>query len=107
MNIDFAVSIMFMFHVALLVVKIYASLIIFRWLTLAKAPNDVNYIFIFSAYELMLFALSFIFVIYEGVFLYTFFIEGVFTSYEYLSVTDQIVYTLVAVQYLKKERSRG
>ena len=103
MNIDFTISFMFAFHIALLLVKVWALYIIFKLLILVESPNTEKYMIVFKPIELTLFIFSIAVLISEMFFIYGFFVNDTLYNYEYLAMIDQIFFTILAINYIKTE----
>jgi len=103
MNVEHITSFLFAVHIALLVVKIWSTFIIFGWFTTAKSSNNKSYMLVYELSYLALFIFSVLMLAMEIHFLYAFFIDLDLYLYEYIAVTDQALYTILAIAYLKKE----
>ena len=93
---------LFTFHTVLLGVKIWALFYITSLFILVRSQNQ-SYMIVFTTYTFFLFILSILMVGLEAWFMYSFFDAIDLYYYEYASILDQIIFTIVAVNYLIKE----
>jgi len=107
MEIEHITSFLFAVHLALLCVKIWSTFIIFGWFTAVKSPNGAKYMLVYKASYFILFLFSALMLAMEIYFLYSFFIELDLYFYEYTAVLDEIIFTIIAISYLKKEENNG
>jgi len=103
MNIEHIISFLFAVHIALLIVKIWSTFVIFGWFNTAKSLDHKRYLLDYELSYLALFIFSASILAYEIYFLYCFFMGLDLYFYEYMSVLDQIIFTIIAISYLKKE----
>lgn len=103
MDLDFIISYLFAFHLALLLVKIWALYYITKLIILIESPNTEKYMLVFKPFEITLFTVSIITVISELSFLFYFFVDLDLYPYEYLAIIDQIFFTFLTVTYIKRE----
>lgn len=103
MDIDYSIFFLFSLHVSLLSVKIWALHKLFKMLILVEAPITEKYMLVFKPFELTLVLFSFSIVLVEIYFIFTFFIDLKLYYYEYMSVVDQIFFTILTINYIKKE----
>ena len=103
MDLEFIISFIFAFHIALLFIKVWALYIIFKLLILVEAPSTEKYMLVFKPIEMTLFIFSIIVLISEIFFIYGFFVDETFYNYEYLAMLDQMFFTALTINYIKTE----
>ena len=103
MDLEFIVSYLFAFHLALLFVKVWALYHITKLIILIESPNTEKYMLIFKPFEIALFTVSIIMVVSELSFLFYFFVDLDLYPYEYLAIVDQIFFTFLTITYIKRE----
>ena len=107
MEIDHITSFLFAIHIALLFIKIWSTFVIFGWFNTAKSLNNKRYLLDYKLLYLALFIFSCLMMGMEIYFLYAFFIDIDLYFYEYVAVMDEIIFTIIAITYLKKEETNG
>ena len=97
LSLDFTVYFLFTFHIVLLTVKLWALYSFTRLLIFVEAPTTKKYMIVFKPFEITIVLLSLLMVI------FSFFEDVELYFYEYISIFDQIIFTVLAVLYLKQE----
>lgn len=103
MDLEFIISFIFAFHIALFFVKTWALYVIFKLLILVETPSTEKYMLVFKPIEMTLFIFSMVVLISEIYFIYGFFINETFYNYEYLAMLDQMFFTILTINYIKME----
>lgn len=93
---------LFTLHTLLFGVKLWAVWFAFSKLAFAQS-NNKSFMVVFKAVNLALLLFCVAIATAEAWYLYSFFATIDLYYYEYISIVDQIVFTLIAVNYLIKE----
>ena len=107
MNIEHIISFLFAVHIGLLFVKIWSTFIIFGWFTSVKGLNDGKYMLVYKISYAALLLFSALMLGLEIYFLYAFFLQIDLYFYEYIAVLDEIIFTIIAIKYLKREENQN
>ena len=102
MEINNTDILLLLLHVVLLIVKTYATYYFLSLMVLMEAPNKTNVMFIFKPLEFLILVLCLITAITEIYYISYFFIDVPLYLYEYLSIQDQIILTVLWVYHFKK-----
>ena len=97
MDLEHITSFLFAVHIALLIVKIWSTFVIFGWFTTAKSSNNKSFMLVYELSYLALFVFSVIMLAMEIHFLYAFFISASVDDDE----TSKVSYKLLLIVYLK------
>ena len=92
----------FALHIMLLGVKIWTCYILYGLLKFEKSLN--SNMAVYKVWQVILLTFSILYTVFEGYFVYTFFIPTPIWQYEYMAMTDQIIFTIVAIKYFTKEK---
>lgn len=103
MHLDFTIYYLFTFHVALLIIKIWACYSIAKMIVFQQSPETERYMIVFKPFEISIILMSFFMMLFEIYFMINFFVDIELYLYEYMSIADQIFFTILAVLYIKKE----
>jgi hypothetical protein len=107
MDLEYTISFMFAFHIALLIVKLWALNTLIRKLIISEAPNAENYLFVFKRGVLAMFILTLTIICAEFYLLFNYFAVDEVYLYEYLSMLDQIFLTMFLITTFSKEAKNG
>lgn len=100
MELEQITSFLFTVHMILLCIKIWSTFIIFGWLTAKNKKRKRIYLSILFLFSSLMLSM-------ELYFMYAFFIDLDLYFYEYVAVLDEVIFTIIAITYLKKEETNG
>lgn len=106
MTSSFILSLLLLMHILLLLVKSYSVYFFISSMVITKAPNSSN-IFVFKYIEFFMMIFSLILMFSEIYFIYNFYINITLYLYEFLAILDEILFTILAVYYIKKGVHNG
>jgi len=95
-------SLNFSIHIILLGVKIWSCYYILG--SMKNIKSNTGYMFTYKIIHVLLFLFTVVYTVYEIYFIYTFFIPTPIYQYEYIAMIDQIIFTLISIKYLIKEK---
>ena len=103
MDLDYTIAFMFSSHLVLFAVKLWALNYFIKMLIVTGTPNTEKYILIFKPVEFFMSIFTFIIVVFELYFLFSYFIDTELYFYQHLSILDQVFFTILSINYIKTE----
>lgn len=103
MNLEQIDALSFTIHIILLGVKMWATWVILGWFMFTRSTITSKIMIQYTPLHVALLTFSVAMVVYEIYFIYSFFEDLILPYYEYLAMMDEIVFTLIAINYLMKE----
>ena len=107
MQVDYINSLLFAFHVLLFMVKLYMTYKLWSLFKITGSDNRASYLMVYTPLLVFVFIFNFIILLSELNYIFTFYIVVDVYYYEYLAITDEIVFTLIALKLLLKREEDG